>query len=369
MSRISAFRALALAVMLCIPLISRGDIRFAVVGGMSGQFEQIGTWFKQGARGAVEEINASGGLLGEQVEFVVRDDQCDVDKATEIAEELVEEQVSLVVGHLCSDPSIAASSVYSDAGIVTISPASTSPKLTDRGLPNVFRTIGRDDMQGFVLAEHIVRNFKAKKIAIVYDGSVYSRGVAEIAKQFLNQAGVEELIFEQAPPSPYDFTDLIERIEEQRVRVLLYPAMPDQFASIVRQLREQKARVRLIGGDTFTNVNVVLEEEELGLLDGVQFSFPPDPSDDPRNKAIVDRYRANGFNPEAFTFYSYAAVQVWALAVREVGTVDAGPVSEVLKAETFDTVLGDISFDSKGDITSPGFVMFYYSDGKKYYFE
>jgi len=367
MYRMCAWQVLAMAITLILPLPSIAQIKFAVVGGMSGQFGEAGTWFKRGARGAVEDINAAGGVMGQELEFTVHDDECDPDKAKQIAEELLASEVPFVMGHLCSDASIVASEIYAEGGVIAISPASTNPQLTERGLQGIFRTIGRDDMQGFVLAEHILRNFKTKKIGIVYDDTTYGRGVASVAKEFLNQAGVEEQFYEQAPPSPWDFSNLIDRIEEQRVRVLLYPAMPAQLASFLTQLRDRDGRVRLIGGDTFTNIT--LEGEDIALLDDVQFSFPPDPADDPRNEPIVERYKAEGFNPEAFTFYSYAAVQVWAMAVEEAGTVEADAVAKALKNQTFDTVLGSISFDDKGDITNPGFVMFYYDDGEKYYFE
>ena len=343
------------------------EIKFAVVGGMAGPFEQIGNWFKNGARGAIEEINAAGGLLGEQVDFIVRDDECNADKAKAIAGELAGLKVPFVMGHLCSDASIAAADVYEKNGIIAISPSSTNPALTDRGMSNIFRTTGRDDMQGFVLAEHILRNFKIKPLAIVYDNSAYSRGVVDVAKKFLNQAGKEEVFFEEAPGAPFDFSAVLDGIEEKKVQVVLYPAMPDQLAAFVKQRKKRGLEFQLLGGDTFTNV--VLEKKEIRLLDGVQFSFPPDPAHDRRNKAIVKKYRARKIKPEAFTFYSYAAVQVWGQAVREAGTLNAAEVARVLRSRKFVTVLGEIGFDGKGDISNPGFVIYVYNRGKKYYLE
>ena len=361
------FHVLVMVGLVFSPATSQAKTIFAVVGGMSGQLEQIGNWFKNGALGAVEEINSSGGLLGDQVEFIVRDDECDPSKAKAIAEELVELKVPFVMGHLCSDASIAASGIYEKNGIIAISPASTSPALTDRGMSNIFRTTGRDDMQGFVLAEHILRNYKTKTLAIVYDPITYSRGVADVAKKFLNQAGKQEVLFEQAPEAPFDFSELFDKFEEKKVQVLLYPSMNAQGAELVKQRKKRGLKFQLIGGDTFTNTN--LDKKDVRLLDGVQFSLPPDPSHDRRNKSIVKNYKAKGIKPESFTFYSYAAVQVWALAVREAGTLKATEVSKVLKSRKFDTVLGEISFDEKGDISNPGFVIYYFNKGKWYYFE
>jgi branched-chain amino acid transport system substrate-binding protein len=361
------FHALVMAGLLFSTAASQADIKFAVVGGMSGPFEPIGNWFKNGTRGAVEEINASGGLLGGPIDFIVRDDECNPDKAKAIAEELAGLKVPFVMGHLCSDASIAAADVYEKNGIIAISPSSTNPALTDRGMSNIFRTTGRDDMQGFVLAEHILRNFKTKALAIVYDQTAYSRGVVDVAKKFLNQAGKEEVCLEAAPGEPYDFSVILDRIEEKKAQVVLYPAMPDQLANLVKQRKKRGLEFQLLGGDTFTNV--ILEKKDIRLLDGVQFSFPPDPAHDRRNRPIVKKFKAKGIKPEAFTFYSYAAVQVWGQAVREAGSVNAAEVSKVLKSRKFDTVLGEIGFDEKGDVSNPGFVMYIYNKGKKYYFE
>jgi branched-chain amino acid transport system substrate-binding protein len=346
---------------------ARADITFAVVGGMSGPFEQIGTWFKNGARGAVDEINQAGGLLEQQITYIVRDDACDPEKAVAIAEELVREKVPFVMGHLCSDASIAASEIYEKNGIIEISPSSTNPKYTERGLANVFRTTGRDDMQGFVIAEQILRNFKFKELAIINDDTEYSRGIAKIAEEFLIEGGKTPALIVQAPAKPYDFSDIIKQFEAKKIGVVLYPALPDQLAEFVGQLSKSGLKPQIIGGDTFTNVTV--PKKDIRLLDGVQFSFPPDPADDRRNKAIVKKYKAAGIKPEAFTFYSFAAVQVWAEAVRRAGSQDATEVAKALKNGKFDTVLGNIGFDSKGDISNSGFVMYIYNKGKKYYYE
>ena len=238
------------------PGTSRADITFAVVGGMSGPFEQIGSWFKNGSQGAVDDINKAGGLLGQQVKFIVRDDECDPEKAVEIAKELVRKKVPFVMGHLCSDASIAASEIYEKNGIIEISPSSTNPKYTERGLANVFRTTGRDDMQGFVISEQILRNFTFKPLAIIHDDTEYSRGIVENAQKFLEEGEKTAVFVAQAPGKPYDFSKIIERIRVNEIGVVLYPALPDQLAEFLVQLSKSGLKPQIIGGDTFTNVTV-----------------------------------------------------------------------------------------------------------------
>ena len=359
-----AFHALVVASVVLSPAATRAEIEFAVVGAMSGPLAPIGSWFKSAASGAIEDINASGGLLGEQVDFIVRDDECNADKARSIAEDLAALKMPFVMGHLCSDASIAASEVYEKNGMIAISPASTNPALTDRGMSNIFRTTGRDDMQGFVLAEHILRNFKTQSLAILHDPTAYSRGVVDVAKNFLNQAGKEEVLFESTPEAPFDFSAIFDAIEEKKVQVVLYPAMPVQLAHFVKQREKRGLEFQLLGGDTFTDV--VLEKKDIHLLDGLRFSFPRDPTLDWRNKSIVEKFKAKGVKPGVISFQSYAAVQVWVQAVREAGTLKAAEVSKVLRSKEFDTVLGRISFDEKGDISIPRFVIYIYNKGKKF---
>ncbi len=359
--------AATLVGLLTIPATLHADTTFAVVGAMSGSFTKIGNEFKQGARGAVEHINGSGGVLGKRLSFIVRDDECDPAKAIEIAEEIVQKKIPFVMGHLCSDASIAASGIYEKAGTIQISPSSTNPKYTERGLKYVFRTTGRDDMQGFVIAEHIVRNFKTKRLGIVFERTDYSKGVASVTKEFLNKGGIQELFYLEAPKKPYDFSPLFQQIKTHKVNVLLFPGLPGPVMELARQIKAAGIKIRLIGSDSFSGITITKENRR--DFDGIQFSFPPDPADDRRNKAITKRYKNEGYKPEAFTFYTYGAVQVWAQAVKKAGTMNAEAVSTALRSRKFKTVLGEISFDQKGDISNPGFVMYYFNKGKRYYLD
>ncbi len=352
---------------LLLPTMSKADITIAVVGGMEGPFEKIGIEFKQGVRGVVDAINENGGLLGQKLDIIVRDDNCDSDKAIKIAKELVMLKVSMVMGHLCSHASIAASEIYEKAGIIEISPSSTNPEYTERGYKYIFRTTGRDDIQGFVIAEHIIRSYKTKNIGIIYGDNTYSKGVAEIAKKFLNQGSVQEVFFEEAPKEPFDFASIFALIAINNIDVLLYPGLPGAITAFAAQAKENGVKVRLIGSDAFSGI--IFDDTNRRYLDGAQFSFPPDPKDDRRNKAIVKKYKAYGYEPEAFAFYSYGAVEVWAQAVAETATLDAVQVSKTLRSGKFDTVLGEISFDEKGDISNPGFVMYFFNKGKRYYLD
>ncbi len=346
---------------------ARAEIVVAVVGAMSGQFVNVGNEFKEGVKGAVEQINAAGGILGEQVKVIIGDDNCDPEKAISVAQEIVDQKASLVVGHLCSGASIAASEVYEKNGVVQISPASTSPKYTDRGFKNLFRTCGRDDMQGFVLAEHLVRRYKTKNVGIVYDETVYSTELARLTRNFMTKFGKKESFFVSVPNETNDFSNILQKIKTLNVGVLLFPGYAKSVTQLLMQAEKQGVQFRLVGSDTLMNDDFMNMAGD--LTEGVEISFPPDPSHDRRNRKLTKMFKNKGFNPEAFTFYSYAAVQVWAQAVEKAKSVKVSGVTTALRSNTFDTVLGEVTFDDKGDISQPGFVMYNFIDGEPDYIQ
>lgn len=341
----------------------------AVVGGMSGQFTSIGRDFRNGVNAAVERINAAGGVLGEPITVVTRDDFCSPESAVEVARDLAGEGVDLVVGHLCSGASIAASDVYAAAGIVQITPSSTAPDFTDRDLWNVFRTCGRDDMQGFVLADHLDRYYPTAQVALVHDDSHYSAGLMAEIERFTAANGTNVVfrgdfprLEDGAPPS---VAEIVQGILTSGADVAVVPSYAQEVSAILSELRDSGSATQIVGGDTLMNDDFINIAGP--LLEGVEISFPPDPSDDFRNAELTAELEAQGISPEAFTFYNYAAVEIWAQAVENAGTLDGSAVADALRNGEFTSVLGEVSFDEKGDISSPGFVMYRFIEGEADY--
>ena len=358
---------LCLAWAVMISSVARAEITIALVGGLSGQFESIGEAFRQGTNGAVSRINANGGLLGEPLVVVERDDECNPEKARAIAEELSGIGVDLVIGHLCSGASIAASEIYAENDIIQISPSSTAPEYTDRGLMTVFRTCGRDDMQGFVIAEHLIRQYRTKNIAIIHDTSFYSDGLAKLTKGFLARAGVNESLMAEVDKGHTDFGPVLDDIVNAKIDVVFFPSYAEPVSALLAQARERNMDFTLVSGDTLMNADFI--NIAGNLADGVELAFPPDPAHDRRNRKLNREFRANGFEPEAFTYYNYAAVEVWSQAVAKIGTTEASAVSKQLRSAEFETVLGSVTFDEKGDISQPGFVMYTYVEGRPEYWQ
>jgi branched-chain amino acid transport system substrate-binding protein len=342
--------------------IARAEVRIGVASPLTGPQAWIGEQVRAGADLAVQDLNQRGGVLGEQLATVVVDDYCDPDQALAAAHKLVAEAVPVVVGHQCSGAAIPASVIYEDAGIVFISPAATNPRLTERGLRYTFRTCGRDDLQGAMIGDHLAKAWRAAKIAIVHDGQAYGRGLASVAKRRLEQLGVEPALFEQVQPGQTEFSDLIALFEAHDIGVVFYGGYTAEAGLIVRRAKARLPELAFVmpdgvGSDDFWLIAGTAAE-------GIPMTSYMDASRQPGTADVVAKFRATGTNPIGSELYAYAAVQAWAQAAEHAGTTDPARVAEALRQQKFDTVLGRIGFDAKGDVTGfEPFAWYVWTDG------
>jgi branched-chain amino acid transport system substrate-binding protein len=361
--KLAMFAALIVGVLGCSQ--KETTIKIGVAGPLTGSEAAIGEQLLRGAEKGVADLNAVGGILGRQVELVKGDDACDPKQAVSVANDMVAKGVVFVAGHYCSGSSIPASDVYAEAGIVQISPASTNPQFTERGLTNVFRVCGRDDAQGPVAASYVAEHFSGKVIAVVDDKSTYGKGLADQFQKALIAKGGKVALSDSITAGDKDFSSLISRLKMINADVLFFGGYKTEGALIVRQMREQGLQTILIGGDA-------LVTEEFWSITGAAgngslMTFGPDPRLDPANADLVAWYRAQKYEPEAYTLYTYATIQTWAAAVKKAGALDATKVEAALRSNSFDTVLGKLSFNQKGDVTAAGYVVYAWSDGKYAY--
>ena len=342
---------------------AQAQIKIAVAGPITGDLASFGSQMVSGAQLAVEDINAAGGVLGKQIELVQGDDQCDPKQATAVAGKLAGDGVKFVAGHFCSGSSIPASAIYAEEQIIQISPASTNPKFTDeRPGPGVYRVCGRDDQQGGIAGQFLAKHFKDKKIAIVDDKSAYGKGLADETRKALNKAGVTEAANESINAGEKDYSALVTKLKGQGIDVLYLGGYHPEAGLIKRQMVEQGMATLLISGDALVTNEYWSITGPAG--NGTLMTFSPDPRRNPEAAAVVKRFEAKNIVPEGYVLYTYAAIQAWAAAATEAGSTDFDPVNAVLAARKFKTVLGELGFDKKGDVTLPGYVMYEWKDGK-----
>ena len=339
------------------------QIRIATVGPMTGSYASVGAQMKAGAEAAVADINKAGGVLGQQLSLEVGDDACDPRQAVSVANQMASRGVKLVAGHYCSGSSIPASKVYAEEGILQISPASTNPKYTDEGGWNTFRVCGRDDQQGAIAGKYLAENFKGKKVAILHDNSAYGKGLADETKKAMNAAGVTETTYAAYTPGEKDYSALVSRLKSDGVGVIYIGGYHTEVGLIARQAKAQGMDVPIISGDALATTEVAQIAGDAGT--GVMFTFPSDPRQRATAKEVVEAFKARKFDPEGYTLYTYGTVQIWAEAAKKAGTTDPRKVADALKANSagWDSVLGNIAFDKKGDITKPDYVFYVWKGG------
>nr|WP_321456479.1 branched-chain amino acid ABC transporter substrate-binding protein [uncultured Cohaesibacter sp.] len=342
------------------------EIIIATAGPMTGQYASFGQQMKLGAEQAVEDINAAGGVNGEMLKLEIGDDACDPKQAVAVANQMVGKGVTFMAGHFCSGSSIPASSVYAEEGIIQISPASTNPKFTDeRPGPGIFRVCGRDDQQGSVAGQLLWDEYKDKNVAIIQDKTAYGKGLADETKAAFEALGGKVVMYEAYTAGEKDYTALVSKLKQAKIDALYVGGYHTEAGLIVRQMREQGMDTVLISGDALVTDEYWSITGDAG--EGTLMTFSPDPSLNPEAAPVVEEFKKKGLTTEGYVLYTYAAIQAYVDAVKAAGSTDYDAVTEALNSGEYPTVLGNLSFDDKGDVTLPGYVWYKWSKGKYAY--
>ena len=356
-----AFASIA-AMVIVFAGAAQAELKIATAGPMTGFYASFGEQMRRGAEMAVADINAAGGVLGQQLSLSIGDDACDPKQAVAVANKFVSDGVVFVAGHFCSGSSIPASKVYEEEGMLQISPASTNPKLTEEGGDNVFRVCGRDDQQGIVAGNMLADEYGSKKIAILHDKTAYGKGLADETKKQLNKRGITEAMYEAYTAQEKDYTAVVSKMKAAGIDVFYVGGYHTEAGLMIRQAREQGYGVQLVSGDALVTDEFWKITGDAGK--GTLMTFSPDPRKNPDAAPIVKKFRDGGYEPEGYTLYTYGAIQAWAQAVETAGSTDLDKVIASLRSNKFDTVLGNIGFDGKGDVTAPGYVWYIWDKGQ-----
>tara|TARA_R110000868_G_scaffold38061_1_gene133775 strand:+ start:424 stop:1551 length:1128 start_codon:yes stop_codon:yes gene_type:complete len=345
--------------------LAADTIKIALAGPVTGPVAQYGDMQFIGAKMAIEQINMAGGVNGSQLEGVVFDDACDPKQAVAVANRIVNDGISFVVGHLCSSSTQPASDIYEDEGILMITAASTSPEITERGYNLVFRTIGLDSLQGPTAGKYIVEQIKPNKVAVIHDKQQYGEGIATAVRDVLTEAGIDVPLFEGITAGDKDFSALIAKLRQADVDFVYYGGYHPELGLILRQASEQGLDVRFMGpeGVGNTDISAIAGEASEGLLVTLPKAF----DEDPRNADLVQAFKAKNEDPSGpFVFPAYAAVQVIADGIKLADSTDTEAVAAALRSNNFDTPTGTLAFDEKGDLKDFNFVVYeWHSDASK----
>lgn len=345
---------------------AHADILLGMAGPLTGGEAAIGDQEKHGFEMAVADLNAKGGILGQQIKTFIEDDACDPKQAVAVANRMASNNVVAVIGHMCSGSTIPASSVYNESNILMITPSATNPKVTDDAFKNhwnnIYRVCGRDDDQGKVAADYILKHAKDKPVAIVDDKSAYGKGLAEETRKALNAAGKKEAMYEEISAGDTDFSALITKMKSEKIDTLFYGGYSAEAGLITRQARDQGLKMTILSDDGISNADYYAITGAAG--DGTLLTFAPDPEKRVEAKAVIDAFKKSGWDPAGYTLYTYAAVQVFAQAAEKAKSTKLADLAKTMHSDTFNTVIGPIKYNEKGDVAGNQFVIWEWRGGK-----
>ena len=347
-----------------------GEFVIGAAGPMEGPLAAFGEQLRHGAEAAVTDINARGGVLGKQLRLVMVDDRCQPPKAVPTANDLIAQGASFVVGHFCSGTSIPAAKVYGEAGVLQITPSSTNPELTEQGIGTVFRVTNRDDEQGIFAGTWLAKTYAGKNLAVIDDEQPYGRDVAGQTAKTAEAQGLKPALMGSFKKDATDFSDLIARLKAAKIDVVYVGGYHDEVGPFVKQARAQGFNGPFASDDALNTSDFMTYAGS--AADSVRFTDASSKTELASAKDVVARFR-NGdyplhptgrYEPEGYTLNAYAAVQVFAAAATGAGSTDARKMADWLRANPVQTVIGDLSWDAKGDLKELYYAWFMWQDGQ-----
>lgn len=366
---------LTLAALLATTLtqvLAQEVVKIGHVAPISGPIAHMGKDNENGARLAIEELNAKGlSIGGKKVKFelLAEDDAADPKQGTAAAQKLVDQKVHGVIGHLNSGTSIPASKIYSDAGIPQISPSSTNPKFTRQGFKTAFRVVADDVHLGGTLGRYAVKNLQVKTFAVIDDRTAYGQGVADEFAKAAAAAGAKQVGREFTTDKATDFTAILTTIKGKKPDVVFFGGMDAVAGPMVKQMKSLGLTTKFMGGDGICTHEIIkLAGDAIG--DNQVFCAEAGGVEGPQEKVMADfkaRYKKR-FNTDVQIYapYVYDAVNIMADAMVKANSAEPAKYLPVLaKTTAFKGVTGSISFDEKGDIKNGALTLYSFKAGKK----
>lgn len=339
-------------------------VKIGVGAPLTGPASNFGKGVENGLRMAIEEANAAHVMIGGKLakfELLAEDDQADPRTATLVAQKLVDQKISGVVGHVTSGCTIPASKIYSDAGIPQISPSSTAVAYTMQGYKTTFRLIANDAQQGKVLGDYAAK--LGKKVAIVDDRTSYGQGLADEFANAAKVAGATVVARQYTTDKATDFMAILTSIKGRNPDTLFYGGMDSQGGPMAKQIKNLGLKVTLMGADGLDTAEFL----KLAGADaeGTIASSPGLPLDKmPGGKAFNQKYTAKYGATQLYAPYAYNSANVMIEAMKKAGSSEPAKYLPVLADINYNGVTGPISFDDKGDLKKAAVTLQVVKDGK-----
>jgi branched-chain amino acid transport system substrate-binding protein len=343
-------------------------VKIGHVAPLTGEIAHLGKDQENGARLAIEEINKKGLTInGEKItlELDAQDDAADPRLATQVAQKLVDDKVSAVVGHLNSGTSIPASKIYDSAGIAQISPAATNPQYTLQGFKTTYRVVATDAEQGPALANYAAMGLKVKTVAVVDDATAYGEGLANEFQKTAQANGIKILSHDSTNDRAVDFRAILTKIKGERPDAIMYGGMDATGGPFARQARQLAITAKVLAGDGACTDK--LSDLAGDATDNVVCSQPGMALEKmPGGAAFQKRYMKRFNQPiQIYAPFAYDAVNIIVDAMKRADSTSPAKILAALPATDYNGVTGVTQFDAKGDLKTPVISLYHYSGGKK----
>ncbi|MDY7546858.1 branched-chain amino acid ABC transporter substrate-binding protein [Glaciimonas sp. CA11.2] len=339
------------------------------VGPLTGPNAHIGKDNENGAKMAIDELNAKGTMIGgKKVKFVLdgEDDASDPKLATTVAQKLVDSHVNGVIGHMNSGTTIPASKIYFDAGIPQISPSATNPKYTQQGFNTAFRVVANDGQLGGTLGRYAVDKLKAKNIAVIDDRTAYGQGVAEEFSKGAKKDGATIVSTQFTNDKATDFNAILTSIKAKKPDLIFFGGMDAVGGPMLRQMKQLGIDAKFMGGDGLCTTELAKLAGE-GLRDDQVVCAEAGGVPDAGKKALEDFKVAyqKKFNQEVVIYapYVYDALMTMVEAMQQAKSADPKKYLPFLAKISHKGVTGNIAFDKKGDIKDGSLTLYTYKGG------
>ncbi len=346
-------------------------VKIGHVGPTSGQVAHFGQDTENGARLAVEELNAAGIKIGDKTarfELLAEDDAADPKQATAAAQKLVDAKVNGVIGHVTSGSTLPASQIYNAAGIPQITPSSTNPKITRQGFAGMFRLVADDTQQGGAMGRYSVETLKAKSVAVIDDRTAYGQGLASEFEKAAAAAGAQVVGHEFTNDKATDFKSILTTIKAKKPDVIFFGGMDSVGGPMLRQMKQLGIDAKLVGGDGLCTGEMIklaaeaLGDErvycvEAGGVDGDEVS-----GNDKFRTAFKTRYNVE---VQAYSPYAYDGVKLLAEAMKTAGSAEPAQYLPALKAIKYQGASGNVEFDEKGDRKNAALTLYTFKGGER----
>ncbi|MEY5098148.1 MAG: Leucine, isoleucine, valine-, threonine-, and alanine-binding protein precursor [Pseudomonadota bacterium] len=346
-------------------------VKIGHAGATSGPVAHLGKDNENGARLAIDELNAAGIKIGDKTarfELLAEDDAADPKQGAAAAQKLADAKVNGVVGHLTSGTTLPASQIYNEAGIPQITPSSTNPKITRQGYAGVFRLVADDTQQGSAMGRYTVETLKAANVAVIDDRTAYGQGLADEFEKAAAAAGAKVVGHEFTNDKATDFKAILTTLKAKKPDVIFFGGMDSVGGPMLRQMKQLGMKAKLVGGDGLcTGEMIKLAAEALG---DEQVYCVEAGGVDGDEVAVAEKFRADykakyGAEVQAYSPYAYDGVKLLAEAMKTAGSSEPAKYLPALKAIKYQGASGHIEFDEKGDRKNAALTLYTFKGGER----